>query len=188
MPSKSHGMTNTKIYRVWWAMLQRCCNPRVPGYRDYGARGIAVCERWQKFENFFADMGTAPHGKELDRINNDGSYSPQNCRWVTRLEQAQNKRNSRLITLRGKTQSMAAWARELGVNPAAVLYRLNAGWGVKDALTTPKPERPNAKLNIRQARAIRAAYPKLSMDKIAAKYDVSKKTVLNIIHERIFIE
>jgi len=83
---------------------------------------------------------------------------------------------------------MAEWARELGVNSAAVLYRLNAGWSIERALTVAKPERPNAKLNMRQARTIRATYPSLSMEKIASKYGVSKKTVLNIIHGRIFID
>jgi len=82
---------------------------------------------------------------------------------------------------------MAEWARELGVNPAAILYRLNKpGWTLEQALTVAKPERPNAKLNMRQARAIRALYPDLSMDKIATKYGVSKKTILNIVHGKIF--
>jgi DNA-binding NarL/FixJ family response regulator len=82
---------------------------------------------------------------------------------------------------------MSEWANELGVLPSALFYRLKA-WPIERALTTAKPERANAKLNMRQAREIRAMYPGLSYDKIAAKYDVSKKTILNIIHERIFIE
>lgn len=178
-----------KMHAVWKAMIYRCTNPNVKEYKYYGARGIRVCRRWQKFDNFYADMGLPPLYKiSIDRIDNDGPYSPRNCRWATRQEQAQNKSNSRLLTLNGKTQTMARWAHELGVNPAAVLYRINAGWSNEDVLTVPKPERPNAKLNMRQARAIRALYPKLSMDKIAAKFDVSKKTILNIIHGKIFIE
>jgi hypothetical protein len=140
------------------------------------------------FDNFYADMWPRPYGREIERIDNDGPYSPKNCRWATRLEQAQNKSNSRLLTANGCTQTMAAWARELGVKPSAVSYRLRAGWTIEQAVTTPKPERPNAKLNMKQARAIRAAYLNLSAAKIAAKYDVSKKTILNILHGKIFIE
>jgi DNA-binding NarL/FixJ family response regulator len=81
---------------------------------------------------------------------------------------------------------MAAWAHELGMNPSALLYRIRAGWTVQEVIATPKPARPNAKLNMRKARAIRALYPGLSMDKIAAKYGVSKKTIVNIVHGRIY--
>lgn len=94
----------------------------------------------------------------------------------------------KLYVLNGRKQHLAAWSRELDISPAAILHRIQSGWSVKRALTTPKPERPNAKLNMRQARAIRATYPKLSAEKIAAKYGVSKKTILNIIHGKIFIE
>jgi hypothetical protein len=84
---------------------------------------------------------------------------------------------------------MAEWAQELGIHSSAILYRLNKpGWTLEQALTVAKPERPNAKLNMRQARAIRATYPSLSMEKIAAKYSVNKKTVWNIVHGRIFVE
>jgi hypothetical protein len=186
--NRKHGLYKSREYAVWNAMLSRCYNPNVVGYRDYGAKGITVCRWWLAFENFYADMGPRPRGGTIERINNKGPYSPRNCRWATRQEQAQNKSNSRLLTHGGRTQTMAAWAHELGMNPSALLYRIRAGWTVKRVLTTPKPERPNSKLNMRQARAIRALYPGLSMEKIAAKYGVSKKTVLNIIHGKIFIE
>lgn len=188
MPARRHGLSTSEIYRVWAQIVNRCRNPAVKSYKYYGARGITVCDRWLKFDNFFEDMGHAPPGCSIDRINNDGPYSPRNCRWATRQEQAQHKSNSRLLTLGKRTQTMAAWARELGMNPSALLYRINAGWSVKEVLTTPKPERPNAKLNMRQARAIRARHPGWSMDKIAAHYGVSKKTIVNIVHGRIFVE
>lgn len=186
--NRKHGLYKSREYGVWNAMLSRCYNPKVVGYQNYGARGITVCRRWLAFENFYEDMGARPRGGTIERINNDGPYSPRNCRWATRQEQAQNKSNSRLLTHGGRTQTLAEWARELGVNPSAILYRLKAWGSTKQALTVAKPERPNAKLNMRQARAIRATYPGLSMEKIAAKYDVSKKTVLNIIHGKIFVD
>ena len=178
------------VLAVWRSMIHRCHSPNSTSYKYYGAKGITVCKRWRdSFETFCADMGPRPHGREIERIDNDGPYSPQNCRWATRREQAQNKSNSRLLTYEGRTQTMAAWARDLGVHPSALLYRLNKpGWTLEQALTTPKPKRPNSKLNMRQARAIRARYPTMSMEKIAGEYGVSKKTVLNILHGRIFVE
>ena len=88
-----HRMSRTPIYRIWVAMIQRCENPNDKAYKDYGGRGIKVCERWRKFENFYADMGNRPEDKSLDRWpDNDGDYEPDNCKWSTYLEQAQNKR------------------------------------------------------------------------------------------------
>jgi len=192
MPARRHGLTGTRIYAVWQAMLNRCRNPNVVEYKHYGGRGIKVCKRWLVFENFLADMGDA-HGKTrssmptIERINNDGNYEPQNVRWASYHDQGRDRSNNRLLSFKGKTKILADWANDLGVTPGALIYRLDyKGWSIEEALTTPKPERPNAKLNMRQARAIRVLYPGLSMEKIAAKYGVSKKTVLNIIHGKIF--
>lgn len=186
--NRKHGLYKSREYGVWAAMLNRCYNPNVIGYRDYGARGIRVHPRWQAFEDFYADLGPRPRGGTLERADNDGDYEPRNCYWATRADQSRNKRNNRWIAFRGQKKILKDWADDLGIQPSALLHRLDEGWSIEKALTTPKPERPNAKLNMRQARAIRAAYPDLSMDKIAAKYGVSKKTVLNIIHGRTFIE
>lgn len=79
-------------YSVWANMLTRCSNAKVSSYKDYGGRGITVCERWKDFQNFFADMGKCPEGRSIDRVNNDGNYEPGNCRWATQKEQASNKR------------------------------------------------------------------------------------------------
>jgi len=189
MPAERHGLTGTRIYAVWQAMLNRCRNPNVVEYKNYGGRGIKVCERWLTFENFLADMGDLSEYATIERVNNDGHYEPGNVQWATYYAQSRNKTNNRLLSFKGQTKILADWASDLGISPGALIYRLDyKGWSLEKSLTTPKPERPNAKLNMRQARAIRALYPSLSMEKIAAKYGVSKKTVLNIIHGKIFIE
>ena len=189
MSAKRHGLTGTRIYLIWQAMLNWCRNPNVAGYGYYGGRGVKVCDRWLTFENFLADMGDVSVGRTIERINNDGDYEPRNVRWATYRDQSRNKSNNRLLSFKGQTKILADWANDLGITPGALIYRLDyKGWSIEEALTTPKPKRPNSKLNMRQARAIRARYPNMSMEKIAGEYGVSKKTVLNILHGRIFIE
>jgi hypothetical protein len=104
----------SREYESWAHMLQRCRNKNDPGYKNYGGRGIAVCERWNEFESFLADMGPKPSSKhQLDRIDNDEDYKPENCRWATRIEQANNKRTNHFITMAGRTLSLADWSRQL---------------------------------------------------------------------------
>lgn len=92
----SHGGSYTRLYATWAHMKDRCFNPENPRWDAYGGRGIGVCERWLSFENFRTDMGEKPGPDySLDRVNNDGNYSPENCRWATSKEQAANRRTSR---------------------------------------------------------------------------------------------
>lgn len=127
-------------------MRRRCDLPTVRCYPNYGGRGIYVCERWHKFENFYADMGPRPStDHQIDRIDNDGPYSPENCRWATRIENMSHRRTSRLLTFEGETMSLAEWSRRVGLTTYCIFYRLDKmGWSVEQALTTPslRPRKP----------------------------------------------
>jgi len=103
------------VKTVWRSMRNRCLNPKSRGYENYGGRGIKVCDRWLgSFDNFKNDMGERLSGMTLERINNDGDYEPSNCRWATRKEQQNNKRNNILMTLNGVTKNVMEWSEELG--------------------------------------------------------------------------
>jgi hypothetical protein len=120
-------------------MRKRCFDPSNKRFAHYGGRGIRVCKRWKTFEHFFVDMGPRPSPEHsLDRIDNDGHYSPDNCRWATRLEQANNKTATHWISHDGRTQSLASWARETGIGFSTIRYRLNSGWPASRALETAR--------------------------------------------------
>lgn len=126
-------------YSVWHGIKNRCLNPKAPGYRLYGGRGITICPEWcSSFAAFDADMGPRPSpGHSIDRIDNALGYFKENCRWATPEQQASNKRTNRLETLEGKTMTRAAWARSLGLARETVGNRLKRGWPLARALTTP---------------------------------------------------
>jgi hypothetical protein len=118
-------------------MVSRCSNPNDSAYINYGARGITVCKRWLKFENFFADMGE-PNGLTLERKKNNLGYSKSNCKWATMKEQGNNRRSCVMLVYEGKTMNITQWAEHLGV-PRMLLYDRNrAGWSADRILTTPK--------------------------------------------------
>ncbi len=128
------GGHQTREYTSWAHMRTRCNNPEHVDFADYGGRGIRVCDRWKSFENFLADMGPRPPGTSIDRIDNNGSYEPGNCRWATQTEQRLNARNCRMLSFNGKTQTLTAWAREAGIPRTTLRKRLNRGVPLEQAL------------------------------------------------------
>ena len=118
-------------------MIQRCRNPRNDGYDRYGGRGITFDPRWDKFENFLSDMGERPEGYTLERLHTDRNYWRGNCIWLPAVLQQQNKVSNRLITWRLRTLCLQEWARRLGMSPKTLRKRLNIGWSVEKAFTTP---------------------------------------------------
>ncbi len=133
-----HGHTRSRTYESWQHMNQRCKNPNNQDYHNYGGRGIIICKRWEKFENFLEDMGERPAGTSLDKINNNHGYCETNCRWSTPEQQNKNKRNNLYETYGGKTQLVTKWAKEYDISYHILwdrLYRLD--WSISKALTTP---------------------------------------------------
>jgi hypothetical protein len=130
-------MATSPVYRAWQQLFQRCENPKDRAYKNYGARGITVCEEWRDFPRFLADMGMRPKGFQLDRKDNDKGYSKENCRWVTAKVNRNNQRNNRCVTYRGRTLTATQWAEELGLNSRTLHNRLSRGWPVERALTEP---------------------------------------------------
>ena len=131
----THGMTKTREYVAWYHMKRRCYNKNYKKYKNWGGRGITVCNRWLKFENFYKDMGKRPARTSIDRIDNNGNYEPNNCRWATVKEQNNNRRSNRLLTFNRKTQNITQWTNELGINRSTLYSRLRYGWSVEKALT-----------------------------------------------------
>ena len=121
---KIHGQTGNKTYKSWSGMRERCYNPNNKIYKYYGGRGITICKRWDKFENFYSDMGDRPERMSIERTNNNKGYSPDNCKWATQKEQVRNTRSNQLIRYHGKTQCMSAWAEELGIAYKTLWARL----------------------------------------------------------------
>lgn len=118
-------------------MIQRCTDPSHKSFKDYGGRGISVCERWLKFENFYADMGDPPDGFSLERKSVNEGYSAANCAWVPVSKQAHNRRDSFLIEAFGESLPPAAWARKTGLSKSTILYRIASGMSHAEAVSTP---------------------------------------------------
>jgi hypothetical protein len=123
-----HGLSNSSAtYRTWKDMRQRCMNEGSVDWPNYGGRGITVCQEWDDFLVFLADMGERPHGMTLDRIDVNGNYSKQNCRWASPKTQANNKTSNKVLTLSGRTQTLQQWADETGIKRETISARLRIG-------------------------------------------------------------
>lgn len=123
---------NPRIYDIWNMLKQRCLNKKNPNYLNYGGRGIAVCSEWLTFKSFYDWSINSGYKANLtiERIDNDLGYSPSNCKWATRLEQANNTRRNLIVEYKGKRQTLSQWAREVGIDKGTLLYRLKSGWTV----------------------------------------------------------
>lgn len=135
---RTHGMSKHPAYFVWRSMMDRCRLPSHQAWRNYGGRGIKVCDRWHQFENFWADMGPSyASGLSLDRIDNNSGYSPENCRWTDRTTQARNTRTNHMLDTPWGHMTAKEAATMAGLNYTTLLYRLDAGWSTTEALLRP---------------------------------------------------
>ena len=136
---RTHGMTQTREYRAWAAAKTRCFNQKTRSYRDYGGRGITMCERWcVSFEAFLADMGPCPTGYTIERNDHNGHYEPDNCRWATYLEQANNTRQNHVLEVEGERRTIAEWERHLGFASGTLKRRILLGWSIQRAICEPE--------------------------------------------------
>ncbi len=138
--STKHGHSRrnklTGTYHTWQSMHNRCHNEKFFLYKNYGGRGISVCERWKSFENFLEDMGERPPDTSIDRFpDQDGNYEKSNCRWATRIQQARNQKNNRIIEFDGEIHCLSEWSEILGINLRTLLGRLSRGWSIDKAFT-----------------------------------------------------
>lgn len=136
--NKTHGLTGTPEYRVWGGMWTRCRNKHEQSFQHYGARGIQVCDRWRSFEHFLADMGPRPSAEHsIDRLDVNGDYTPENCRWATQTDQARNRRTNRIIEHDGETRTLAEWSELTGISIGTLWWRLEQDWSPSRILETP---------------------------------------------------
>lgn len=127
----THGLRHTPEYRIWTGMKGRCSNPNRINYVEYGGRGVTICDRWHKFENFYEDMGARPSkAHSIDRMNNDGPYAPENCRWATKKEQANNRRTNLVISYGGRAWNLSELSAHLEIPKTTLRYRHIHGLGL----------------------------------------------------------
>lgn len=136
-----HGMSGSRCYKVWKAMMAKCYSPHSAGFSRHGARGILVQESWHDFQQFYADVGNPPEGLIFDRKDRSRPYSSDNVRWLTRAEKSQRRRGLRKLTFLKKSLCISEWARELNVAASLIYSRVNRGWPPEDALSIPPGKR-----------------------------------------------
>lgn len=133
----THGMSYSNEYQIWADMKTRCLNSKNFRYKDYGGRGIKICDRWiESFENFYSDMGPRPSNEHsIDRRYNDGDYCPENCYWATKSEQYKNRRTNRFLTFKDETLTVTEWAFKLNICPQTLFKRIKLKWNIEDILS-----------------------------------------------------
>jgi hypothetical protein len=137
--NETHKLSHNPIYDIWFAMLNRCNNVKDRNYKHYGGRGISVCERWGKIENFIEDMyPTYQKGLQIDRTDNNGNYEPSNCRWITAKQNLNNTRSNRIIEYNGMRKTVSEWADHLNVPYQTLLTRINE-WDIDSVFNVPYP-------------------------------------------------
>jgi len=182
--NQTHGMSSSPEYRAWRTMISRCKNPNASAYKNYGGRGISVCQRWvESFENFLSDMGRRPSGLSIDRINNDGNYEPGNCRWATRTEQARNSRMAKPLTFRGETMCFSAWAERTGIHWLTLYKRIKRGWSVEKALVTPR-DNPVRYATMTTCRRIEFRGETLTLSQWARRLGITKQSLASRIKHK----
>ncbi len=177
----THKMTGTPEYQAWSNIRQRCYTPQNPGYKNYGGRGIRMCKRWRNsFQNFYNDMGKRPPGRfTIDRIDNDGNYSPENVRWASYGQQLANTRKNVRLTYQGKTLHLCGWSRIIGIDHKTIKARFNAGLPMDQVMSPYKQEQKMRKLTPDDVRFIRknVLNRKVSATALAKKYGVTKRVI-----------
>lgn len=146
--SRTHCESKTRLYKTWITMKTRCYNSKANNYKDYGGRGIKVCPEWKYDYQAFSDWSKANGYSDtltIDRIDNDGSYAPDNCRWITSFEQQSNKRSNRVLVIDGVANTVTEWGRIYGIDPQAIWARLNRGWSDEDSVKKPSKKRRKRK-------------------------------------------
>lgn len=144
-----HGMQKYPEYQILQTMKQRCSNPNHKSYKDYGGRGIFVCDEWKNsFHSFYSHIGKRPTSKHsIDRIENSNGYVPGNVRWTTKIVQANNQRNNHFLTFNGQTLTYAQWEKITNIKSTVICKRIIRGWGVEKTLTTPVKNNGYSKIN-----------------------------------------
>jgi len=139
LANSKHGLSNSRLYKIWIGMKNRCFNPNNTEYKNYGGRGIVVCQEWMQFEAF-RDWAVANGYRDdltIERINNDGNYELSNCTWITPAEQRRNTRKAQKIAFNGQKKTIRQWAKQIGIHSSTLCLRLKNGWDLETALTAP---------------------------------------------------
>ena len=186
----THNMSSTRIYRIYYSMKSRCYNKNHIAYHRYGGRGIKICDDWKddftKFYSWAIDNGYTD-ALSIDRVDNDGNYCPENCRWVALQSDAQQlgRKGSRYISFNGETKQLCEWAKQYGIKPTTLRERLRRGWTMQEALSTSATNRKQLHPNQPKHRAhwhfIKMDGEKISLAEAGRRYNVDPKKLRKLI-------